>query len=232
MIKPINEDCFLISLSDQIDLSLTAKIAYLVDQIELRFAQCNEHALLDITPSYNTILVQFNLLIMSPLVAENLLISLLDNSHSESELGGKLIELPVYYDLSVGWDLQKVASDNCLTIAELIQIHSEKIYQVCAIGFAPGFAFLAEVNKKICQARHASPRAFVPAGSVAIADSQTAVYPSNSPGGWHIIGNCPISLFDIKNKPISPFKIGDRVKFNAISYQQFVELGGEVIDEQ
>ncbi|WP_413699773.1 carboxyltransferase domain-containing protein [Psychromonas sp. KJ10-10] len=72
----------------------------------------------------------------------------------------------------------------------------------------------------------------VPAGSVAIADSQTAVYPSNSPGGWHIIGNCPISLFDIKNTPISPFKIGDRVKFNAISYQQFVELGGEVIDEQ
>ncbi|WP_413699774.1 5-oxoprolinase subunit B family protein [Psychromonas sp. KJ10-10] len=160
MIKPINEDCFLITLSEHIDLSLTAKIADLVKQIEISFAQCNAQALVDITPSYNTILVQYNLLKISPIVAENLLISLVDSCQAESKFVGKLIELPVYYDLSVGWDLQKVASENHLTIAEVIQIHSEKVYQVCAIGFAPGFAFLAEVDDKITQTRHVSPRAF------------------------------------------------------------------------
>lgn len=231
MIKAINEDCFLISLSDHIDLSLTAKVASLVTTIERTFFEVDDHALLDITPSYCSILVQFNLLKISPLVAEQLLKQICDNSKTNCMLQGKLIELPVYYDLSVGWDLQKVASDNNLSIAEVIRFHSEKTYQVCAIGFAPGFAFLAELNKQINQPRHQTPRAFVPAGSVAIADAQTAIYPSNSPGGWHIIGNCPTTLFDIKKQPISPFKIGDQVKFNAISYQKFIDLGGKVIDE-
>ena len=228
MIKAVNETCFLITLSDKIDLSLTAQIAQLVQLIETELAD----TLVDITPSYNTLLVEINLLKISPLVAEQQLISLSHKIGLESELTGKLIELPVYYDHAVGWDLNKVASDNNLSVSEVIAIHSEKIYQVCAIGFAPGFAFLAELDERISQPRHACPRTFVPAGSVAIADKQTAVYPSDSPGGWHIIGNCPIALFNIKHSPISPFKIGGRVKFTAINLEQFIELGGKIIDEQ
>jgi inhibitor of KinA len=228
MIKAVNENCFLITLSDYIDLSLTVKIAHLVKKINANFPA---NSLLDITPSYNTILVQFNLLNITPLVAETLLINLCDESKPPLSLQGKLIELPVYYHRSVGWDLHKVATEKQLSIEEVIHCHTDKTYQVCAIGFAPGFSFLAELDDKIFQARHQSPRAFVPTGSVAIADKQTAVYPSDSPGGWHIIGNCPVMLFDINNHPISPFEIGDRVKFKAITHQQFVELGGKVTDE-
>ncbi|GLS89320.1 allophanate hydrolase [Psychromonas marina] len=228
MIKAVNETCFLITLSDQIDLSLTAQIAQLVKLIETELAD----ALVDITPSYSSILVEIDLLKISPLVAEQQLIALSQQTSQASDLTGKLIELPVYYDMTVGWDLNKVACDNNLSVNDVINIHSEKIYQVCAIGFAPGFAFLAELNERINQPRHICPRAFVPAGSVAIADKQSAVYPSDSPGGWHIIGNCPISLFNIKHTPISPFKIGDRVKFTAINLQQFIDLGGKIIDEQ
>ncbi|WP_369434125.1 allophanate hydrolase subunit 1 [Psychromonas sp. MME1] len=133
--------------------------------------------------------------------------------------------------MSVGWDLDALSQRTNLTVAEIIQLHSETIYRVCAIGFAPGFAFLAEVPAAIQAPRHATPRHFVPAGSVAIADAQTAVYPSDSPGGWQIIGNCPITLFDHHRDPITPFKVGDRVKFTAISATHFAELGGVVRHE-
>ncbi|MCP4321792.1 MAG: allophanate hydrolase subunit 1 [Alteromonadales bacterium] len=224
----VNEDSFIIILSDCIDLSLTAQIAALVKQIQITL----EGALLDITPSYTTILVQVNLLKISPLVAQQLLISLCDKSDKPNSMLGKQIELPVYYDVSVGWDLQKVALDNNLSIDEVIKYHKDKTYQVCAVGFAPGFAFLAELDEQIAQPRHQSPRAFVPAGSVAIADRQTAVYPSDSPGGWHIIGNCPTQLFDITSNPISPFEVGDTVKFTAINQQQFIALGGKIVEQQ
>lgn len=227
MIKPINESCFLITLSEQIDLSLTPQISQLIDLITRAFSG----ALVDITPSYSTLLVEIDLLKISPLVAEHLLNDLIHQSGKAQTLQGKLIELPVYYDISVGWDLHKVASEKQLCIDDIIRLHSDKIYQVCALGFAPGFAFLAQLDDKISLPRYKSPRAFVPAGSVAIADKQSAVYPSDSPGGWHIIGNCPTPLFDIKQQPITPFKIGDRVKFNAITLQQFMEFGGKVFDE-
>lgn len=228
MIKAVNETCFLISLSDKIELSLTAQIAYLTELIEAKLGD----ALVDITPSYNTILVEIDLLKIYPLVAEHQLLALTVQASQARQLTGKLIELPVYYDICVGWDLNKVAADKQLSVEQVIHLHSEKIYQVCAIGFSPGFAFLAELDDRINQPRHASPRTFVPAGSVAIADKQSAVYPSDSPGGWHIIGNCPMPLFDIKKDPITPFRIGDRVKFNAISLQQFIDLGGKIVDEQ
>lgn len=227
MIKAINETSFLITLGNVIDLSLTAQIAQLVRLIENEFAD----ALVDITPSYHSLLVEVDLLKIAPLVAEKQLIMLYNQLDKTAVLQGKLIELAVYYDPCVGWDLQKVATDNNLLISEVIQLHSGKTYQVCAIGFAPGFAFLAQLDDKISQPRHHSPRLFVPSGSVAIADKQTAVYPCDSPGGWHIIGNCPLPLFDIKQQPISPFKIGDRVKFNAINLKQFIDLGGKIIDE-
>jgi len=226
-IEAVNEACFLITLSEKIDLSLTNQIACLVKLIEQEF---NE-TLVDITPSYTTILVQIDLLKISPLVAEQLLMQLCETKLTSETLTGKLIELPVYYDICVGWDLHKVATDNSLSVDEIINLHCAKTYQVCAVGFAPGFAFLAELDEKIEQPRHVSPRTFVPAGSVAIADKQTAVYPSDSPGGWHIIGNCPTGLFDINNNPISPFNIGDSVKFYAINQQEFTHLGGKIIEQ-
>lgn len=226
-VKAINEDCFLITLSDKIDLLLCKQIAFLVNKIEQQFSD----ALLDITPSYTTILVQIDLLKITPIVAEQLLIQICEEKIITKVLSRKLIKLPVYYAPSVGWDLQKVATENGLSVDKVVNLHSGKRYQVCAIGFAPGFAFLAELDEQIKQPRHISPRAFVPAGSVAIADQQTAVYPSDSPGGWHIVGNCPTLLFDINKQPISPFKIGDQVVFYAINEQQFIALGGKIIVE-
>jgi KipI family sensor histidine kinase inhibitor len=99
---------------------------------------------------------------------------------------------------------------------------------VYAIGFAPGFAYLGEVDKRIAAARLATPRQKVPRGAVGIADRQTAVYPAVSPGGWNLIGLCPQRMFDPVARPTMPVAVGDRVKFDAISRDEFLALGGEL----
>lgn len=219
-IKAVNEDSYLICFADKIDLGLTAIISSLNTSIKNTLA---EH-LLDSTPSYTTILVQFNLLTTSPLVVLKQLEVLVDNLNSSISADKKRHRLPVYYDASVAPDLQELAKAKGLTVAEVIKIHSEQVYQVCALGFSPGFAFLAEVDERIQMPRLATPRSKVNAGSVAIADKQTAVYPSDSPGGWNIIGHCPVPLFDMNKQPISEFSVGDEVEFYAVDETHYVRL--------
>jgi len=132
-----------------------------------------------------------------------------------------IISVPVYYN---GDDLGAVAATNGITSAELVNIHTEKIYQVFMIGFQPGFAYMGEVDKRIATPRLASPRPKVPAGSVGIAGSQTGIYPFASPGGWQLIGQTPIKIFDVKKSYPCLFKPGDSVKFISISKTAFDKI--------
>ena len=136
------------------------------------------------------------------------------------------IALPVYYDVEVAPDLSALAAHAALSVEQIITLHTEQTYTAYANGFAPGFCYLGHVDKAIATPRHATPRAAVAAGSVAIADRQTAVYPRQSPGGWHIIGRCPIVLFDANTQPPNTINVGDTVRFYAVDRQQFVSLGG------
>jgi inhibitor of KinA len=108
----------------------------------------------------------------------------------------------------------------------VIALHSSIIYDVYAIGFAPGFAYLGNVDKRIAMPRKETPRQKIFKGSVGIADQQTAIYPSDSPGGWQIIGRTPISLIDYNDDKLTKFETGDKVKFNPISRADFIDMGG------
>jgi KipI family sensor histidine kinase inhibitor len=141
---------------------------------------------------------------------------------------GSLVSLPVYYSSESGPDLQAIADGAGLSAEEVIAIHQQAEYRVYAIGFAPGFAYLGEVDKRIATPRLATPRSRVPRGSVAIADRQTAVYPAQSPGGWNLIGLCPQLMFDPTSTPTMPVKVGDRVRFEAIDKETFKSLGGKL----
>ncbi len=119
-------------------------------------------------------------------------------------------EIPVRYD---GEDLEEVARRTQLTLDEVIAIHSEREYHVYVIGFVPGFAYLGPLDERLALPRRESPRKRVPAGSVAIADQQTGIYPSSTPGGWHLIGSTDVVLFDQRQQPPARLKAGDRVRF-------------------
>ena len=136
----------------------------------------------------------------------------------------ELLTLPVCYDEAFGLDLAAVAEQCQLSPAEVIARHSEQSYRVYALGFSPGFAFMGRLDPALVLPRHSSPRAAVPAGSVAIAAQQTAIYPRQSPGGWHILGRCPLRLFDPARQPANCFRVGQRVRFQPISRAEFARL--------
>lgn len=136
------------------------------------------------------------------------------------------IALPVYYDSAVAPDLLALATYAGLSIEQLIALHTGTSYTAYANGFAPGFCYLGHVDSALAVPRHASPRAAVAAGSVAIADRQTAVYPRQSPGGWRIIGRCPLPLFDAYEQPPNKINVGDTVRFYAVDRECFLSLGG------
>ncbi len=108
----------------------------------------------------------------------------------------------------------------------MIELHSAAEYRVGAIGFAPGFAYLGGLDPRLVLPRRATPRARVPAGSLAIAEAQTAIYPQASPGGWHLLGRSPWRPFDPAATPPCPLALGDRVRFVAIGREAFLDLGG------
>lgn len=184
--------------------------------------------IIDLIPSYASILVVFNLLEIDHHHLRNKLKRVLSYYGSATSKQGRLVELPAYYALESAIDLERIAKHAKLTVKQVITLHQAQEYRVYAIGFAPGFAYLGEVDERIAMPRLTSPRLKVPKGAIAIADRQTAVYPAHSPGGWNIIGFCPIDMFNAQAEPTMPVEVGDRVKFVAITKLQYLELGGKL----
>lgn len=244
-IEPVSETSMILCLGDAIDIALTPLMGRITQRV---LSECSH--VRELTPSYTTILIEvdasvcdmekFRQRVLSIAKDESERVEMYDSKkmgnfagHMEKEnietgSKGKLIELPVYYNQEVGADLGAVAEYAGLTIDETVAIHSERDYWVCAIGFAPGFAFLADVDERIAMPRRDRPAARIAAGSVGIAEQQTAVYPCDTPGGWQIIGNCPVPLFDPTGDPSSPFEVGDRVRFRPVDREEFLKLGGDV----
>ena len=131
------------------------------------------------------------------------------------------IEIPVCYDPEFALDLDHVASQAKLTPTKVVELHSRAEYRVSCIGFVPGFPFLAGLPKELATPRRATPRKEIPAGSVGIGGAQTGIYPLRSPGGWNLIGRTPLHLFDPGKTPPAFLRAGDRVRFRAITRQEF-----------
>ena len=183
--------------------------------------------LIDLVPSYASLLV-----IYDPFKTDHHAVraairrALADPIDTDVSQSGALVTLPVYYSTESGPDLQSLADNAGLSMEDVIRIHQQSEYRVYAIGFAPGFAYLGELDPCIAAPRLATPRQKVPRGAVAIADRQTAVYPAESPGGWNLIGLCPALMFDPSAEPSMPVQVGDRVRFNAIDRETYLGMGG------
>jgi inhibitor of KinA len=218
---PVNETSLMFYLANEVDVELAPRIGQVAAFIK------SEHSdVCEVTPSYTSILVEVD----SPYVeledlAARIMKTIQSNVDSSSS-HGKLIELSVFYHSDVGPDLENLAHSSGLTVPEIVEIHTGRDYTVCAIGFAPGFAFLADVDPRIALPRHAIPRAHVASGSVGIAGRQTAVYPADSPGGWQLIGRCPTPLYCPSEDLASPFEVGDKVRFISIDLDEYLERGG------
>ncbi|AXH11795.1 5-oxoprolinase subunit PxpB [Halarcobacter bivalviorum] len=206
------------NISKEISNKVKASYAYL--------KSLNNEAFIDIIPSYSSILITYELLKYDFESIKKYLEEELKNVKVDDDTNSKLVEIDVYYGEEVGFDLQRVASINKLTIEEVINLHSSKVYDVYTIGFLPGFAYLGVLDEKIATKRLETPRKKIPKGSVSIADTQTAVYPKDSPGGWNIIGKTTFEFFDKNLEALSQIDINTKIKFNQISKEEFLKQGG------
>ncbi len=224
-IKVAGENALIVYFADHADSKVAAKVHRAVRAIESKLST----DIIDLIPSYASILVVFNQRDTDYHQLRNKLRSLLSNLTDDKISLGKRLELPVYYSEESGPELSLIAKQSNLSIEQVIQIHQAQDYRVYAIGFSPGFAYLGDVDPRIAIARLANPRLKVPQGAVAIADRQTAVYPSESPGGWNIIGLCPVKMFNpsVEDATTSMcVQVGDTVAFKAVSKDEFLALGG------
>ena len=136
----------------------------------------------------------------------------------------KLIEILVLYGGEYGPDLNNVAAHNGISESDIIKLHSCEEYFVSFLGFTPGFPYINGLNPKLETPRLNTPRKRVPAGSVAIGGSQTGIYPLKSPGGWNLIGQTPIQIFDINHPEKALINMRDSIKFIPIDKEEFEQL--------
>ena len=150
--------------------------------------------------------------------------SLAGKNHTPLTHQSSVINIPACYGNNWGPDLDYVAGINNLSTDEVIKLHSAAEYKVYMIGFIPGFAYLGGMAEAIAAPRKPSPRRYVPAGSIGIAGNQTGIYPLDSPGGWQVIAQTPLKMFDANRANPSLLKAGDIVKFQPVSFSEFRDI--------
>jgi KipI family sensor histidine kinase inhibitor len=184
----------------------------------------------DVVPTYRSAAVYFDPLktdvsaLLARLEAEAARSGGSQASTAGTEKARPPIRIPVCYGETFGPDLDDVAALGGIDAEEVVSLHCGRTYRVFMLGFLPGFAYLAPVDERIAAPRLATPRARVPAGSVGIAGAQTGIYPSESPGGWRLIGRTPVKPFDAQRREPFLFKAGDRVEFYPVDEAAYRDL--------
>ncbi len=225
-VLPAGECGLILEMGNEISPEINAR----VHRLAKRVAQENPEGVIEVVPTYRSLLVYFDPLRLkrSDLVdaIERMLSDVASSGGREDEI--RVVDVPVCYGGEFGPDLEYVAKHNGLSEQEVISIHSSKPYLVYMLGFTPGFPYLGGMSGRIATPRLEKPRSKIPQGSVGIAGAQTGLYPVESPGGWRLIGRTPLNPF-VSNSP-SPFlfSAGDYLHFIPISPGEYRELRRKV----
>jgi len=221
---PLGDSALTVEFGNRIDQALLASVAALDERLSREKEAGRLPGMVETIPTYRSLTVVFDPELLSSKSLQSQIMLLLNKSLGGKTGSGNHWNLPVCYDAAYGMDLERVAALRGLSPTKIIEIHSSQTYTVYLIGFLPGFPFMGDVAPELRIPRRQEPRIKVPAGSVAIAGQQTAIYPWESPGGWNILGRCPLSLFDPHRVRPALLAPGDRVDFQIISPDQYEEL--------
>ena len=209
----------LLELGDEISRSINEKVRRMALAIQAESIE----GILEIVPTYRSLLVLYNPLLISLDPLRKRLEEIEEDLPHIPLPEPKLSHLPVVYGESYGPDLEDVAKYHRISPGEVIRLHCSKPYLIYMIGFMPGYPYMGELPEALVTPRLKTPRLSVPAGSVAIAQRQTGIYSVESPGGWRIIGRTPVRLFDPRKEPPVLLQMGDHVQFFPIGEKEFRE---------
>ncbi len=217
-ISPVGDRAISIDFGQVIDPKINRHIRQTIERIK----ELQLEGIIELVPTYCALLVEYDAMQYSYSEICNIIEPTLDEGMTDTtnELV-TVVEVPTVYGGEFGPDLSFVASHNHLSEDEVISIHSGTDYLVYMLGFIPGFTYLGGMDPRIATPRLSSPRTLIPAGSVGIAGEQTGTYPSDSPGGWQIIGRTPVTMYDMSKVQAALLNAGDYVRYVPIDESEF-----------
>jgi KipI family sensor histidine kinase inhibitor len=212
------DSAWLIELPERLDPAVNSRAI----EIAARIDAAQLPAVTDIVVGYRTVMVYVRPLFEAAApVIPTLEHILAEPGPAEPSSARAIVTLPVCYGGELGPDLADVAAFAGLQPDEVVSRHASRDYRVFMVGFVPGFAYLAEVDPSIAAPRRKSPRLRVPPGSVGIASGQTGVYPDATPGGWNLVGRCPLRPYDPARRDPFLMRAGDSVRFRPIELEEY-----------
>ena len=217
-ISPVGDRAISIDFGQVIDPTINRHIRQTIERIK----ELQLDGIIELVPTYCALLVEYDAMLYSYSEICNIIEPTLEEGMTDTtnELV-TVVEVPTVYGGEFGPDLSFVASHNHLSEDEVISIHSGTDYLVYMLGFIPGFTYLGGMDPRIATPRLSSPRTLIPAGSVGIAGEQTGTYPSDSPGGWQIIGRTPVTMYDMSKAQAALLNAGDYVRYVPIDESEF-----------
>jgi inhibitor of KinA len=219
------------------DAAITVDFGNCIDEtinkeVIARFNQLQQQpliGLIEVIPAYSSITVYYDVMALKEKIHSHKKIfewmkqqleERLQQPVVQNQIKERLLKIPVCYDEKFAMDIQHLATENNISVEDVIRIHTSKKYKVYMLGFLPGFAYMGEVDEKITMPRKPQP-VNISEGSVGIAGKQTGIYPLASPGGWQIIGKTPLKLFDADKEEPTLLRAGDTVQFYSITKNEF-----------
>jgi len=217
VVRLVGEAGLLFEYGDAIAPEINRKVRTMAAAL----AQESPPGIVEVIPTYRSLLVLYDPLATDPIGLEKALLALEGRLEAIEIPPQARVEIPVCYGGDFGPDIEFVAQNADLSVDEVVRLHSQPEYQIYMIGFTPGFPFLGGLPKVLTAPRLKTPRTLVPAGSVGIANNQTGMYPIASPGGWRIIGRTPLRLFAPAKPQPFLYQAGDLLRYKPISAEEF-----------
>jgi inhibitor of KinA len=220
---PAGDRAIVVEFGDHIDRALSEEVLRLASSLRSNGLA----GVVEMVPTFRSLMVHYDPLVTTRAELEGAIESLLDRKPGP-RAAGTLWRVPVCYEDEFAPDLAEVARLTGLAPGDVVMLHSGVQYHVYMLGFLPGFPYMGDLPAALALPRRADPRVRVTAGSVSIATSLTAIYPYESPGGWHLIGTTPVRLFDIERAPPALVAPGDAVLFEPIDAAAFAAIKAAV----
>jgi inhibitor of KinA len=208
-----------VEFGDRIDRALSAEVLRLHASLRSKGLA----GVVETVPTFRSLMVHYDPLATTRAALEHAIASLLDREPGLRSIN-TLWRVPVCYDGEFAPDLAEVARLTGLSPADVVALHSATRYHIYMLGFLPGFPYMGDLPARLALPRRADPRVRVPTGSIAIATTLTAIYPYESPGGWHLIGATPIRLFDPERAQPALFTPGDAVQYEPVDAAAFASI--------
>ena len=222
-IIPGSDSSLLVVFGDTISAQINGRVIALFHAIQER----RDPRIRNLHPAYASLLIDFDPLLVTHEEVTSVVQQLTNEAGTAVDESSRIVTIPVCYDPEFGLDLADVSRHTRLTAEEVVRLHSSPTYAVYFLGFSPGFVYLGGLPKALHTPRLVTPRTSIAAGSVGIAGNQTGIYPSDSPGGWRLVGRTPLSMFDPEAATPARLQPGDRLKFSPIDRATFAKMKSE-----